>query len=171
EKAHYNGLADDKKDEFLNKSAEDRKTILAKAAEGDPVVYKAEDGTEYRKSAGEQMIALAKKADEAVKTANAEKAARENSELKKRAEETFKNLPGTVDEKAALLKAVESIPDEKAREAALKSIKAGDSALAAAFTRKGAGGGNTPETDSANEQLNTMAKKYATDNKVSFEKA
>lgn len=171
EKAHYNTLADDAaKDAFLAKSADDRKAVLAKAAEADPVVYKSVAGIEYRKSAGETVIALAKQNDELAKGIAVEKAARENAELEKRASDEFKNLPGTLTEKAALLKSLESIPDEATRKAAIAAVKAGDTAIASAFTRKGAGGGSS-ESSSASDQLDTLAKKYASDNKTDYSKA
>lgn len=172
EKAHYGKLDDKAKDEFLSKTAEQRKAIVDDIAKGDPVVYKSADGVEYRKSDGEKVIALAKKADDAEKIAKAEKEARETNDLKKRANESFKNLPGTEDEKAALLKSIEAISDEKVREAVLKSVKAGDTAISAAFVRKGASnsGADDAQTE-ASVKLDTLAKKYATDNKISFAKA
>lgn len=171
EKEHLGTLTTEAdKDAFLAKSADERKSIITKKAEGDPVVYKAADGTEYRKSAGDVIIALVKRADASDALAKSEKEKRENAELAKRANEEFKNLPGTEAEKAALLKSLESIPDEAARKSAIAAVKAGDSAISDAYTRKGAGGGSVTESPAV-AQLDTMAKKYAADNKVDFAKA
>lgn len=169
EKDLYGKMSADDQEAFLAKSAADRKATVEKAREQDPVVYKGDDGTEYHKSVGEVVIALAKRADEATKLAKTERDAREASELRKRATDTFPNLPGTVEAKAELLKSLESITDEGVRKSAIESVKAGDTAMTSIFVRKGSLGSGLE--GSAGSQLDTLAKSYAETHKVDYHKA
>lgn len=168
EKAHYNSLDEAGKKDFMLKSAEQRKDVIAaeiaKAADKDPVVYKANDGTEYRKSAGDNMIALAKRADEAEKIAKSEREIREGNELKKRATELFPNMAGTPEVKAALLKSIEGIADETTRKAALESAKAGDAALKAAFNS--VGNSRSVADGSAQDNFDKGLAKFQADQKL-----
>lgn len=171
EKAKYNSMNDKDKADFLGKSDAERAAIIKNDTDSNPVVFKSANGEEFRKNDDPRLVTMAKQSDENAKLAKSEKDARENNELKKRATDTFKNLPGTEDEKAALLKSIEAIPDEALRKKALDSVIAGDNALSAAFTRKGANDGTTVEKGGALDQLDTLAKKHATDHKVSYAKA
>jgi hypothetical protein len=150
EKAHYGKLDDAEKDAFLAKSEDERAEIVkaaAKAAaDGNPVVYKASDGSEYRKNDDPRLIALAKQSDE--RLASLEKAHKDSAEasLKKRAEEDLANLPGTVETRIALLKQVDAIPDEKARAEALAALKAHNAQMAKSFVVHGTRG--TVESES-----------------------
>ncbi len=56
EKSHYNSLDDDGKSGFLKLDAEGRGNAIEKAKGDDPVVYTAEDGTEFRKSDDPRVI-------------------------------------------------------------------------------------------------------------------
>lgn len=170
QKAHYSSLPEAEKDVFLTKSADEQTAIIKNLEGANPVVYKAADGSEFRKNDDPRLVAMAKSADDNAKIAKAATEKFEKAELEKRAVEIFKNSPGTVEQKGAMLKALESIPDETVRKAALESAKAGDDALAAAYTRKGAGGGKDVDNTAAT-QLESRAKKYETDNKVSYVKA
>lgn len=171
EKAKYNAMSDTDKEDFLGKSAEQRAAIIKNDTDANPVVYKSASGEEYRKNDDSRLVTMAKQSDDNAKLAKAEREARENSELKKRANDTFKNLPGTEDEKAALLKSIEAIPDEAVRKKALESVIAGDNALKAAFTRKGANDGSSVEKSSALDQLDALAKEHEKLHKCSYAKA
>lgn len=170
QKAHYNSLSEIDKEVFLAKSIDEQNAIIKNLESANPVVYKAADGSEFRKNDDPRLVAMAKAADANAKVAKAATEALEKSDLEKRAAEMFPNSPGTVEEKGAMLKALESISDETVRKNAIASAKAGDAALAAAFTRKGHGGGSNPDNTSADE-LDKMAKKHAADNNVSYAKA
>lgn len=136
--AHYKRLDDDKaRAAFLAKDASAREVEVEDVRKGDPVVYKAADGTEFRKSAGEQTIRIARQHDELAKRLAESEAARSDEVLRKRAESELSALPGDVDVRVALLKAVDSIEDEKAREAATKALKAGNAAMAKSMRRVG----------------------------------
>lgn len=168
EKTHYTSLSDEDKKSFLTKSADQRKDDVAKAASSDPVVYKSVEGVEYRKSDDPRLVALAKSADENSKIAKAEREQRENAEFAKRANEELKHLPGEEAHKVTLLKAVEAIADADAKAKVKEMLKANNDKMAKAFENLGTSG----STDkSSQEQLDALAKKYAEDHKVTFEKA
>lgn len=172
EKAHYESLDAAGKDAYIAKSADERKAIVKNLADANPVIYKSASGAEFRKNDDPRLIDMAKQADENAKVAKAATEALANEQLQKRAVEVFKNSPGTVEEKGAMLKALEAIPDEALRKKAIESATAGDRALAAAFTRKGANGETVSnEAGDAHAKLTEMAKSYADTNKVSFHKA
>ena len=174
EKAHYNTLDDAGKDEFLAKSADQRKealeTIEKAKTEADPVVYKTMDGIELRKSAGEALVAMAKSND-ALRKQNdelVEKAA--NAEFEKRADAELSHTPGTVQERAAMLKAIEAIEDKGAREASLNALKAGNSAIKGAFSTVGVS--RNPEVSTAEDSLESLAKAYQKDHStLTYEQA
>lgn len=174
QKAHYEKLDDDKaKEAFLAKSADERQKEVDEAAkqaeDEDPVVYKAADGTEYRKSDDPKVINLAKQADENEKARKRAEAELQDQRLRKRAEEDLGNLPGDLEVRAAVVKAVEGIEDDAVREKAEDALKAANTAMGKAFETRGHGG--QPAEDSAEGQLEKMAKDYAREHKVSYEKA
>lgn len=171
--AHYSKLSGDDAEAFLAKSFAERDSVLADIAKADPVVYKTASGIEVRKSHGDIALMLAKQADEnasqvakATEIANVEKAAREATELKKRAQETMSNLAGSDDVHCAILKAVESIADEKLRGEAIQAIKAANDAAKSRSVAKGVNGGEEPTDDSPTAELDTLTMKYAADHKV-----
>jgi hypothetical protein len=170
EKSHYDALSDDDKTTYLAKEADDRE-LIAKAAiknaeDENPVIYKSDSGVEYRKSDGAGMIELAKQGDiDRKENAKLRKAASE-VDLRKRAEDDLSNLPGSVETHMALLKSVESIKDDVDREEALKSLKAQNTAMGKAYETLGAGGEPVDGTPEA--ELDTLAKKYATEHEVTY---
>lgn len=89
-------------------------------------------------------------------------------ELKKRAVENMPNMAGTDDEKAALMKSVESIADESVRDAVLKSLKAADAAVAKSY--KELGSQSVDESD-ASIRLEKMAKEKAAADGTSYHRA
>ena len=119
ERDHFDELAKDAQDAFLAKSADDRASEIeaAKKAklDSDPVVYTTMDGVELRKSAGELAITQAKALDTVRKENVTLRGEREQERLEKRADEVLKHLPGTTEERAALLKAAECIEDDTQR--------------------------------------------------------
>ena len=171
ERAHFDTLATDKQDAFLTKSADGRQAEIKEVqkANEDPVEYTTTDGVVLHKSAGPAVIAMAKKMDiVAGENANL-KAEREQVRLEKRAVEELPNLPGTVEVRAEMLKAIDAIPDQAKREAAQASLKANNDAMAKALETRGVGG--EPEPGSPEDGLDQMAKAHASEHQVSFEKA
>lgn len=169
EKTHYTSLSDEDKKSFLTKSVDQRKDDVAKAASSDPVVYKSVEGVEYRKSDDPRLVALAKSADDNSKIAKAEREQRENAEFSKRASEELKHLPGDEAPKVALLKSVEAIADADTRTKVKEMLKANNDKMAKAFETFGSGAGSE-EGKTSQDQLDNLAKKYASDHKVTFEK-
>lgn len=169
EKVHYNSLNDTQKEAFIAKSADDRKAEVEAAQEEDAVVYKSDDGEEFRKSDDPRLVKMAKQADKDRKERQEaiEKAA--NAEFAKRAGTELQHLPGEEAAKVAILKAVDGIKDEDLKKQATELLKANNEAMAEAFKKKGSSGNGADS--SADDQLTVLAKKYAEDNKVDFNKA
>lgn len=174
QKAHFEGLKEDEQDEFLAKSADEREEIvkkLAKAAQDDnPVVYTTAEGIELRKSAGDVMIAMAKQNDVNAKRNDKLQKKLDQTALEKRAETELANVPGTIEERAGMLKAVDAIEDESVRKAAMKILKSKNDSMAHAFNTEGHGG--IPKSGSGEDDLDQLAKKHQEANSgMSYEKA
>lgn len=151
--------ADEKgKAEWLKKSSAERAAEILKAADSDPVVYKAADGTEFKKSDDPRLVAMAKRNDDQAKDLAVEKAAREDATFAKRAGTELAHLKGTEKAKISLLKSVDRITDETERKEVAEILKAADAVMKGTFKKLGSGGDNA-ETD-ANTQIETLAKKY-----------
>ncbi len=173
QKAHYNTLDEAGKTSYLAKSATERQAVvddIAKAAgDKDPVVYKSADGTEFRKSDDPRLVELAKGRDEDRKELAKSRAANEQAGFEKRAQDTLPNLPGTVQVRAAIVKALDGISDEVIRKAAFESIQAGDKVLSKAFQNLGHGGapviakGDTDKA-AAEDELDQLAKAHVVAN-------
>jgi hypothetical protein len=123
-------------DAFLNLSPADRDAEVAKAADANAVVYKSLDGEEFRKSDDPRLVSLAKRADNERTSRLATEKASGEIELRKRAGE-LKHLPGDIDARMSMVKAIDSIEDPEKREAAMKGLLAQDMALGEAFKRAG----------------------------------
>jgi hypothetical protein len=163
EKGHFHNLADTEKAAFVSKGADDRATDISavqKAADdADPVVFTTASGLQIRKSSGEVVLALAKDADKQRKRADALELETSASGFTKRAESELSHLPGTVAERASILKAVDGIKDETHRNSALAALKAGDAAMSGAFKSKGSQEGATDE-NAPEAKLDALVKRY-----------
>ena len=193
---HFDGLADTAaEDAFLAKSADEQTAEIAAAKKAreeeeakknaaDPVVYTTKAGLEIRKSDGATVLALAKQSDadrEEVATVKAENSAlkkgNENAAFEKRARTELAHLPGTVAQRAQMLKAIEEgIEDEDDRAAALNALKANNRSMATAFVLKGASGdGNVIQLNAgsgAQAELDKLTKEHMEKNSgMSFAKA
>lgn len=140
-RAHFDTIekAEDQ-DAFLAKSADERELLVKpveKTEEPKPeieknedpdVVYTAKDGTVFTKSDDPRLVAAIVEKDSKDAEIAALKLEKSDNEFEKRAETELANLPGTVKQRAELLKSVESIENPEHREAALKALKAGNSA-------------------------------------------
>ncbi len=180
EKAHLETLDpqldDDARKAFLAAKSGERAEIVAKAAkaaeDAKGVAYTADDGTEYTKADDPRLVSQAKRNDELARDLGKAKKRHEEQDLRKRAEEDLKHLPGAVEIRMALLKAAESIEDDDERKAALEALKAQSEQLGKAFKTLGSrqAGGEIPVGESADSpqgQLDELAKRYAKDNEVS----
>lgn len=86
---------------------------------------------------------------------------RDEATFEKRAETEFGHLPGTIKERAGLLKAVGAIKDEEARKAAESVLVAAEKMAAAGFERFGKGFGAPEETATEKAAESTYMAKVA----------
>lgn len=172
ERAHYQGLDAGDRASFLKMGRTERGSQITKALEANPVVYTAETGESFRKNDDPRLVAYVKRNDELAKAARESKAREESATFEKRASAELGNLPGEPGTKVALLKALNTITDEALRGKATQILKAANSGMSAAFKRLGTTEGGGQDGDARPvDQLETLAKRYSTDNKVSIEKA
>ena len=157
ERAHFDALPDNMRTAFLGKSAGDRQAEIVAKNSADPVVYTTQDGVEIRKSMGAAMLSLAKSNDILRKGNDEMVKAREQDAFEKRADTELSHIAGDVQMRAAMLKAVEAIPDEAQRTGALAALRSKNEVGKAAFQTVGHIGSSF-ESGSAEEALDTMAK-------------
>lgn len=137
EKAYMGTLDGKAKMDFMQATPEDRKKMMAKAADADPVVYKSEStGEEFRKSDDPRLVKMARQADEDRALAKSEREKRELAEVTKRADELLKSYAGEAADKVTVMSAVAKM-DEKARTLLEKMLETGGKAIAAAFEKIG----------------------------------
>ncbi len=173
-KAHYDTLGDEDKTSFLTKSDEDQANaiLVAKQAAEDknPVVYKSEDGSEFRKNDDPRLVQMAKRDDKREKEMAALRKTNDEASLRKRAEDMLSNLTGTTDDHMAMLKAAESIEDGTQRESAINALKSHNIAMGKAYDTLGSQ--IVPEVaGTAEADLNAIAKVYQKDHAVTAEVA
>ena len=158
--------------EFLGLTEEERKAklkALDKSAKEAEAKEKAEKAG-VSEAVIKQIAALEKRAESAETIAKEERDKRLTAEFEKRAEEELPHIPGSVEEKGEMLKALEELP-ETAKKAALAALKAGDEGLKkAVFTEKGRNS-VIPGSSDAEVQLDSLAKAHATEHKMAFAKA
>lgn len=133
-----------KRREFLALSVEARDKLITEKRTNDEVV--TIDGEEIRKSAvGAAQFAIFKRQAEriaALEKSNQDAIAKaETAELTKRAEDEFPHLPGSVDEKVSVLRAIGKA-DKPTQEAFKKMVVAGEKAIVSAFDKVGHRGGD-----------------------------
>ncbi len=171
EKAFAKGLDDKAKAKFVAKSDADRAKDIEKANEADPVVFTSSDGTEFRKSDDSRLVKMAKERDADREELRKQRDTNERQTLEKRATDELGNLPGKPAELASLVKAVDGIEDEAARNVAKAALKAANDAIGKAFeSPKGISKRNVDD-GSPLAKLESMAKAKAAQDGKTFEKA
>ncbi len=170
QKAHCSTLNGAPQEAFLAKSCLERSNELEAILKADEVIFKSEtDGTEYRKSDDPRLIAMAKRIDnDAISKAKSDAIATK-LRFEKRADDELSNLPGTVETRAAMLKAIDGIEDTEIKKAIGETLKACDSGLSTSF--RTLGHEVTPKITKAADSLDSLAKSYATEHSVSIEDA
>ena len=163
QKAHYATLEGDDAKSFLESDTKD--AVITKANEADPVVGEFE-GKEIRKSDDPTgvLAALLEKAKHDKKKADKDEDDKKKfafeakkAELEKRvATGDYKNLPGTDEMKAEMLKALDSIEDESTREAAHAALVAKNKELEGAFTEVGTAIAPDPITKSTFDKIDAI---------------
>ena len=168
EKEFFKSLSDSDKESFQKLNAADRvikmgdKIVkMVKSADLDAVTKKLTDAeTELKKA----------KDDNTAKDAEIAKlkASGEEKDLIVEVNKRFPKSAGTAEEKAKVLKAVKAMPDETARNAVLKSMDDAEKAAVELAKEKGTSKGGDDGSD-ASAKLDALAKKIATDEKITFE--
>lgn len=140
QREHYAGLSEPAKSAFLSATSDDRDVQVAKKRDANPVVFTAADGTPFYKNDDPRLVKQAKELDEhKVKLAKRD-AELETERLEKRATTDLPNLKGSVQVRAAILKAIDGIADETIRKEAHESLAAADGATMELFKNVGHGG-------------------------------
>ena len=170
QKSYHANLDEASQTAFASMSAIEMDSAISKSQEADPVLYKARDGEEFRKSDGERIIKMVKRQD-ATDEEN-EKLQKEatDTRLQKAAADTMGHLPGEVADKAAMLKAIETITDLDQRGRISKIIAAQNDGMGELFTDTG-GVQTSKQSATANEQLDDMAKAHQEKEGVTFDQA
>lgn len=170
QRAFHDAMNPGDRPSFLAKSSAERGETIAKALAADPVVYDV-GGRQVRKSQDPTglLVETLKRADGAEALVKAQAAETAQMRLEKRADEELPNLPGTVQVRAALLKAVDALPEE-VRKGVADALKAGNDAMAAAFAKRGVDH-STPAAGTPGAEMRALVQKRADAEKVSYEVA
>lgn len=170
EKEFFDGLSPEIQDVFLGKASSLRKKMIDEADAADPVVCTTPDGVEIRKSAGPEVVALAKQAEELARKNREQEDQLRESIYAKRAEEELRFFPGDAMVRAEILKAVDGIEDEDTRKAAHQSLRSQNEAMSKAFVSNGHRGQPIPGTPE--DDLEKLTKAYVKENpKATYEQA
>lgn len=165
ERTHYGRLSHDAQAAFLAKSATER-------AEETKPVFTSASGVVFTKADDQRLVDMAKStdADRVAYKAELEKA--QGATWLAKAESILGHLPGCVETRAALLKDVAGISDEKRRTETMELLTKADELAKGAFQRQGAGSTKAiARGGSAEQRLEIAVKKFAEDNKISVLKA
>ena len=178
EKTHYDSLSEADQAGFLAKTAEQRTAELTEKATAeqadDPVVFEGVDGIRVLKSQGPEFLSMAKNLDALTRKAARLEQEQVDATFRKRAEVDFAHLPGSVDTRVVVLKAVESIDPADAREKALQMLKAQADSFAAMQGTLGMSGEDFQKESisSAHDELEKLAKAHEIANPhISYAKA
>lgn len=163
QRAHYGPLDSGAQEVFLAKSLGERDAELAAIIKADEIVYTADDGTTFRKSADPAMVALVKRADNSDKELAKARDETVELNLEKRASTELKHLPGELAHQKALLKAVDGIEDEEIRKGVTAILKAHNAGLAV-VTQEFGHQTVTKVSDNASAELDSLAKAYVVKN-------
>lgn len=176
-KAYYNSLDDSGKDSFLKMSDDDQGKLIKEAVDNiakNDETFESGGGTIRKSEVGETVFKALKdsktRADNAEKIAKEERDKRELQDFSKTAEATYGNLPGSTDEKGAVLKAIDGL-SEVVQKTLEGMLKAGNEGIDQSNLYKEIGDGSTPTVGTAEEKLNKMAKEKAEKDSMTVAKA
>jgi hypothetical protein len=167
QKAHYATLSADSKVEFLTKSSTEKDAAVT-LAKYDDTYYKSADGVVYTK-AQKAEADLAKKVDEMAAKLAKDEADKFDLHMQKRAESELEHMAGSIQVRAALLKAVEGIADAELRKGAIESLRAKATTFAEVSKSKG-----TEEVKKVHDvqdavaKLDSLAKSHAADKGMDY---
>lgn len=139
EKEYCKGMSDEDKEKFLAKEPDERKKDMEKRASDDETVVI--DGDTIKKSAvGEVAFStfkkMAKRQDDLEKQAAEDRNRAQMAELKKTADEKYAHVPGSVDERAQMLKAIDAM-DESLRKSFTAVLEQSEKLAKAGFDKIG----------------------------------
>lgn len=171
QKSHNDSLSDKESVSFLKMDSAAMDTAIADKEAGNELVYVSKStGHKFYESDDVRMVDIAKQADEsAEKSSKLEKAA-EVTRLEKQAETEMGALPGEIEVKVALLKAIDAgITDVVMKGKVMKMVNAQNKGHHKAEEIQGH---NLEKIrGDANQELDSMVKAHATDNKISYNDA
>lgn len=177
---YYEKLDSTAASDFLKLNEAERTLLIArtedigkqKETENAEVVYKSLNGTEYTTAHDPALIEAIKSADQSNQELAKLRAERDLRQFEKRAESELQYLPGTLEVRTALLKAVDGIENENTRDEALKVLKAHNAKLAPGFTTVGTDMvpviKSGSEQEQANAELNELTKKHAAEKGLDY---
>lgn len=159
EKAFMSEMDEEQKKRFMGMDNDARKAYMEKSK-----MKKSDEESEVNKADYE---AIQKRAEELAEKVEKMEQERQFETFAKQAEKELPNLAGTTEEKGKLLKALHGL-DEDARTLVMGELKKADKITSEYFVEKGtsATGGDDPS-----QELEKMAKSFASENKVDFNKA
>jgi hypothetical protein len=167
-RTHFKSLKGDASDEFLKLDSDARDEAVQAVSDANKVVYKATDGAVYRKNDDPRLVELAKTTDKEKKKRLEFEEKAKKGDLEKRATE-LKHIPDKDGARVALLKAIDSLPEDE-QAVAMTALKAQNDRLAPAFGTVGTSEG--PSADSGElDELDVMAKTIAERDKITHEQA
>lgn len=173
-KVHYAKLEGEVKTAFAKMDTEARKAAIVKANEVNAVIYTDLDGIEFRKNDDPRLIAMAKRSDEDRKARILAEEKVEKAALEAQTAE-FDKLPGTAEEKAAVVKALNGIKSEDVRKKAFEILRAANKAMSGAFETRGVDRdprvAKSDDVKTAEAELEALVKRHATEKKISEAKA
>ena len=125
EKAFMDKMSDDDaKKKFKGMSKMERMKMMRKADDEDPEVYKSASGEVFRKSDDPRLVEMAKREDAREKEMAELRKSREEDQFRKTAETDYAHIPGDVEVRMALAKAIEkSDEDDEMKEKMRQSMK------------------------------------------------
>lgn len=165
-RSHFRVLKGADADAFLSQSDAERDETIRKAQEANRVIYKSEDGQEFRQSDDPRLVEMAKGLDMERKKRKEMEQKAAKAELEKQASE-LTHIPGTDEERLALVKGIQSLPADE-REKALKALKAQNERLGKSFVRVGTA--SAPADDTL-DPLDALATDIAKRDNITFEQA
>lgn len=162
----YKGLADADKIAFLEANAEVRKELIVKAKTLPDV---PEVVTKQLTELSKKLEAQEARAASAEQRASVAEEKARFQELRKSAESDYAALPGTTEEKATTLKALDKLTEEE-RAGISKLLTAGNAAIAIQLKSIGKDNGGADGSD-AWSQIEKKAKAYAIEHKIDLAEA
>ena len=170
QKSYHANLDEASQTAFASMSAIEMDSAISKSQEADPIAYTARDGEVFRKSDGERIIKMVKRQDATDEENERLQKEATDTRLTKAAADTMGHLPGEVADKAAMLKAIETITDLDQRGRISKIIASQNEGMGELFSESG-GTQTAKQSASANEQLDNMAKAHQEKEGGTFDQA